>query len=100
MSQRREKKIRRLERRVAELEGEKQMLCALLGYTPDFSRNHWLYRPYYGQSIVGPDGQLNIKPDIASSMDYINNPLDADYTPIPSGHKPGFFRRLWKKLFG
>lgn len=59
MSQRKEKKIRRLELRVTALEGEIQMLHSL-----------------YGQ------------------------PMDADYAPIPSGQKPGFFRRLWRKIFG
>ena len=58
MSQRREKKIRRLERRVADLEDEIKMLHIV-----------------YGQ------------------------PEDADYAPIPTGHKPGFFRRLWRKIF-
>lgn len=87
MSQRREKRIRKLEKRVADLEHQ---VCM----------NHWLYKPYSQTEVVGPDGNINFKPDIASSLDYVNKPLDADYAPIPTGHKPGFFRRMWKKIFG
>lgn len=61
MSERKDKKIRRLQRRIVELEGENDMLRVLLRS---------------------------------------NTPLDAEYAPIPTGHKPGFFRRLWKKIFG
>lgn len=84
MSQRREKRIRKLEKRVDELEAQ-------------VFRNHWLYKPYSPTEIN--TGMVNIKPDIASSLDYVNKPLDAHYAPIPSGQKPGFFRRLWRKLF-
>lgn len=79
MSQRREKRIRKLEKRVDELEAQ-------------VHSSHWLNKPYSSPNAF--------KPDIASSLDYVNNPLDADYAPIPSGQKPGFFRRLWKKIFG
>lgn len=103
MSQRREKKVRLLERRVAELEGENQMLHkmlhSLIYRAPNPSRNYWLYKPYSKLEIVGPDG--SIKADIASSLDYMNaEPMDAQYTPISSDKKPGFFQRLKEKLFG
>lgn len=60
MSERKEKKIRRLQRRIKELEGENQMLRLL------------------------------------QQMDA----MDAECAPIPSGRKPGIFRRLKTWLFG
>lgn len=65
MSQRREKRIRKLEKRVADLE------CKV----------------FYNTAT--------------SNLDFAScEPVDAHYAPIPSGHKPGFFRRLWRKIFG
>lgn len=100
MSERKEKKIRRLQRRIEELEGENKRLRSMMIHTPTPNWHDWLYKPYSQLDNVGPDGKIYIKPDIAASLDYINNPLDAHYTPIPSGHKPGFFQRLKSLLFG
>lgn len=101
MSERKEKKIRRLQRRIEELEGENQMLRILFnGNVPNHHRNHWLYKPYSENELVGPDGKINLKSDIAASLDYCNTPLDAHYTPVRSGNRPGIFRRLKSWLFG
>lgn len=97
MSERKEKKIRRLQRRIEELEGEVKMLRIL---QQDTGRNYWLRKPYSENEVVGPDCKFNFKVDAASSLDYCNTPLDAHYAPIPSGRKPGIFRRLKAWLFG
>lgn len=103
MSERKEKKIRRLQRRIEELEGEVQMLRTLLG-DHSASGYHWLHTPCIKPEVVGWDGK--IKPDIASSLDYTcTDPMDAPYVSIPSdyissGHKPGIFQRLKTLLFG
>lgn len=97
MSERKEKKIRRLQRRIEELEGQNMMLRTML---QEDGKGHWLHKPYSENEVVGPDGKLNCKVDTAYSLAYSNLPLDAHYAPIPSGHKPGIFRRLKAWLFG
>ncbi len=98
MSERKEKKIRRLQRRIEELEGENQKLRTL--FLDLNKEGHWLHKPYSENEVVGPDGKLNCMVDTAYSLAYSNLPLDAHYAPIPSGHKPGIFRRLKAWLFG
>lgn len=95
MSERKEKKIRRLQRRIEELEGENDMLRTLLH---EDGKSHWLRKPYTPTDVNTT--MVHFKPDIAASLDYCNNPIDAHYAPIPSGHKPGFFQRLKSWLFG
>lgn len=88
MSERKEKKIRRLQRRIEELEGENQKLRTL--FLDLNKESHWLRKPYSEKS---PSQWL----DLAAGY---SNPMDAHYAPIPSGHKPGIFRRLKAWLFG
>ena len=91
MSERKEKKIRRLQRRIEELEGENMMLRTML--REDGKRYPYLRISQSGKSEwVVPDG--------TASLGFCDNPLDAHYAPIPSGHKPGFFQRLKSWLFG
>lgn len=87
MSERKEKKIRRLQRRIEELEGENMMLRTLL---QEDGMGHLLRTPYFQKH---PSHFL----DMAAGY---SNPMDANYAPIPSGHKPGFFQRLKAWLFG
>lgn len=87
MSERKEKKLRRLQRRIEELEGENMILRTML---QEDGKSHWLRRPYSEKS---PSHFL----DLAAGY---SNPMDAHYAPIPSGHKPGIFRRLKAWLFG
>lgn len=102
MSERKEKKIRRLQRRIEELEGQNIMLRTML---QEDGKGHWLRKPYSENEVVGPDGKINCMVDTAysgtaHSLAYSNLPLDAHYAPIPSGHKPGIFRRLKAWLLG
>lgn len=92
MSERKEKKIRRLQRRIEELEGENMMLRTMF-------REDGKHYPYLRISQAGKKSEW-VYPDGTAAPGFCDNPLDAHYAPIPSGHKPGIFRRLKAWLFG